>query len=463
MAPGKFVIIFIFAIALGGSDARKKKNKKRLCGFSDEPKDLAAYAKSSKGMEIFERMVRTQKNPLRKSGSLTIPVYFHIITDKNGNGDIANTVLDEQIKVMNDGFSGQDKATCGNKNEKGATDTAFRFEKAGVTRTRNNAWYTATYQNDGAMKKKLRKGGCETLNIYINNMGQGLLGYATWPTDCGSNLADDGVVLLGGTLPGGATKPFNLGDTATHEVGHWLGLFHTFEGGCGGKGDEVSDTPAQKASSSGCPVNANTCSAAGSDPIYNFMDYSDDCCMFKFTEKQNERMDFYHQQYRDDGNTDDRAGTDDGGVTTDDRVGTDDGGVTIDDRVGTDDDKGTNDNNLADDFSFDDDIWDSVNDDFWNFLNDDFWSDYDYDYDYNYIPMCEVIQRQCDPSCGKGKRKNWKINCALDRSICGGCSKCEPNPNKCDRNNPKCNDKKTTWGQKCDLNACAACNECFFH
>jgi hypothetical protein len=93
------------------------------------------------------------------------------------------------------------------------------------------------------------------------------------------------------SMPGGPYgSQFSLGFTLTHEAGHWLGLYHTFQGGCNAKGDYVDDTPFERTPTSGCPEGKDTCAESGLDPIHNYMDYSFDSCYTQFTPGQRGRM-----------------------------------------------------------------------------------------------------------------------------------------------------------------------------
>jgi len=216
-----------------------------------------------------------------------IQVYFHVIRRGSGisNGDIPTSQITSQINVLNAAYAG----------------TGWSFVLNTVDRTTNTTWYTAgpgtTAERN--MKQALRRGTADDLNIYSSSPGGGLLGWATFPSSYNSRPWDDGVVILYSSVPGGSAAPYNLGDTATHEVGHWLGLYHTFQGGCNGNGDYVSDTPQEKSAAFGCPVNRDTClNKAGKDPTTNFMDYTDDACMYQFSPGQITRMQLAWDQYR---------------------------------------------------------------------------------------------------------------------------------------------------------------------
>ena len=97
-----------------------------------------------------------------------------------------------------------------------------------------------------------------------------------------------------------AATNYDLGITAVHEVGHWFGLFHVFQGSsCEGDGDFIADTPAQRAPTNGCPAQSDTCpNQPGLDSIHNFMDYSYDECLYEFTDDQVMRLKSIYSQYR---------------------------------------------------------------------------------------------------------------------------------------------------------------------
>ena len=230
---------------------------------------------------------RAAREPQATGG--VIYVYFHVINNGSGfaNGDVPDRLITAQMNVLNAAFA----------------ETGWSFSLVSTDRTTNATWYTMTPGSTAERDAKaaLRQGSADDLNIYTANLGGNLLGWATFPSDYWKRPADDGVVLLYSSLPGGGAVPYDEGDTATHEVGHWMGLYHTFQGGCNAKGDYVDDTPSERSPAFGCPTGRDSCVAKkdiGLDPIKNFMDYTEDACMDEFTAGQDDRMDDQFTAYR---------------------------------------------------------------------------------------------------------------------------------------------------------------------
>ena len=212
-----------------------------------------------------------------------INVHFHVIDPTEGSSSVSASQISAQLSVLNDAFAG----------------TGWSFALASTDRTVNPAWFamgSGTVEQQA--KAALRLGSADDLNIYTADLPDDLLGWSTFPADYASRPLDDGVVLLYSSLPGGTEQPYNLGDTAVHEVGHWMGLYHTFQGGCSKNNDLVADTPPERSPAYDCTQGRDTCRGGGLDPIHNFMDYGDDVCIYEFTVGQGSRMDYQFSAYR---------------------------------------------------------------------------------------------------------------------------------------------------------------------
>jgi hypothetical protein len=267
----------------GSAAARVKPGSNRV-----DPNTLTAEQVSKLGNPAHRAALAT--------GSVTIDTVYHVISDhalSKAEKGRWTRMIGAQTDVLNESYAGQTSPT--------AAATAFQFRQVGIDWTVSAAWYTMTPNSTAERQAKaaLRQGGAGTLNIYSANIGAGLLGWATFPQNFHDQQTSDGVVILDQSMPGGNLDIYSEGDTATHEVGHWLGLYHTFQNGCSTTGDQVADTAPEQSPAFYCPVGRDTCTKdALVDPISNFMDYSQDSCMDEFTVGQAQRMSDSWTAYR---------------------------------------------------------------------------------------------------------------------------------------------------------------------
>jgi hypothetical protein len=228
---------------------------------------------------------------------LRIPVVVHVLQSSAGEGQISDAMVQSQIDVLNEDY----RALPDTPGENGS-DARIEFFLAsvdpagnpttGITRTTDDAWFN----DSGEYWSALAWDTSRYLNIYTNR-ASGALGYVpSLPQGGNVGAPSDRVVILwaafGRQAPIG--PPFDLGRTATHEVGHYLGLYHPFDFGCGSavdcytSGDRICDTNPEAAPTFGCPASSSSCGS--DDPFHNYMDYSDDACYQEFTPEQVNRM-----------------------------------------------------------------------------------------------------------------------------------------------------------------------------
>jgi hypothetical protein len=239
------------------------RGSKAKCGQKDPTKEDQAKTADIVKAWVNKRQ-KNRKDRQLEMEAVQINTHFHIIISEGNpsEGDVSEQKIDDSLEVINNAFAFAN----------------FHFIKGSVTTNANSRWYTISldtdndFENEIEMKTALRTGGAADLNIYLLDCGPALLGWATFPSWYASDPNADGVVILNESVPGGSANPNNEGDTLTHEIGHWLGLYHTFQDGCNGDGDGVADTPAENGPNYDCTEDRDTCPLQdGFDPVHNFM------------------------------------------------------------------------------------------------------------------------------------------------------------------------------------------------
>jgi hypothetical protein len=242
---------------------------------------ISAAEQQAIALRTTSRLAARTVTGLRGTAALaaaSVPVYVHVMRGAAGQGDVTNGQITQQIAVLNSAFA----------------EVGVSFYLADTRRYNNSAWHKD--QESTRYRALTRVGGAKALNIWL--VDSRWFGIATFPWDYAGNGAVDGIRVDFDSLPGGGIIHYNEGKTAVHETGHWLGLFHTFQGGCTRLNDQVDDTPAQATPTTGCPQTRDSCPLPGDDPIHNYMDYSWDSCYTNFTQGQAARINRMWAAYR---------------------------------------------------------------------------------------------------------------------------------------------------------------------
>ncbi|GLZ13133.1 hypothetical protein Acsp04_33680 [Actinomadura sp. NBRC 104425] len=219
---------------------------------------------------------------------VVIPVRFHVVTDGR-SGRLSRATAKQQVATLNAAYGGR----------WGGADTGIRFRLQSYDVTVHPGWFAHPHAHERDMKHRLRGGGPGTLNLFTAAVGTDVLGFSTFPQWYRGEPDNDGVIVDHRSVTNGSLRHFDRGYTVVHEVGHWIGLFHTFENGCEVPGDDVGDTPYEAWPAQGCPRSKDTCPEPGSDPVRNFMNYGWDDCMREFTAGQGRRLRTLWAAYRE--------------------------------------------------------------------------------------------------------------------------------------------------------------------
>lgn len=294
--------LLVFSVLLTGVSFAQERNCASMDNLEYRMSQDPNLEQQMSQIEIYtqNKIESMQQNKIVGS-VITIPVVVHVIYS-NANENISDAQILSQIQVLNDDFRRLNSDA--NSTWSQAADTQIQFCMAAVDPngnptngiTRKSSTKSSWGTND-AMKKSSQGGvnpwdTSQYLNMWVCNIGGGILGYAQFP---GGSASTDGVVIgpnYFGSTNGGSgfylASPFNLGRTTTHEVGHFLNLRHIWgDGGCS-VDDFVSDTPTSDAANYGCATGHASCGTT--DMVQNYMDYSDDACMNLYTLGQKNRM-----------------------------------------------------------------------------------------------------------------------------------------------------------------------------
>src|SRR3569832_383016 len=239
-------------------------------------------------------------NPAYIDGrTFVVQVVFHLVEKTDGTGHITDDQVRSQIQILNEDYQAIANSHGAPGNNAGIKFVLARFDPngnptTGIERVTNNSYFTEGDPGTSPMKSALHWDPTKYLNVYSSGLdSQQLLGYATFPFDLAASPAQDGVVLTYQSVGNNAAyAPYDLGASATHELGHWLGLCHTFQSGCGtaskpySTADLISDTVAESSAARDCTAHASGCPNGQNAPIENYMDYSYDTCMTTFTVEQ---------------------------------------------------------------------------------------------------------------------------------------------------------------------------------
>ena len=292
-------LLVLFSCQKGDDTQTTAKASRRICASQEvlerQLKENPELASKMAQIEAFTENAVLDHNRL-VNGKIQIPVVVNVLY-RTAAENLSLTQIQSQIDVLNNDFN----ALNSDYNQ---VPTLFSGVKAnvGISFVLDQVIRKATTKSSWGTRdaiKKTKQGGLNPtspttkLNLWVGTIGGGILGYAQFP---GGSSATDGVVIdplyFGVTSDSSSSYPYNLGRTATHEVGHWLNLRHIWgDANCGN--DLVSDTPTHDSANFGVPTypHYSTCTGTPVEMTMNYMDYTDDRGMYMFSLGQKSRMD----------------------------------------------------------------------------------------------------------------------------------------------------------------------------